>query len=251
MKLRKSNSWRCWLVIAVAGSLAGLPRPAAAELVLWWQFNGSGTAVNNSTTITDSSASGYNGTFSLTGTASAVFETVTYGTSGVTGTGLNFSPQSSGNGSSIIAIGSFPNLNFGTGDFSVSMWVRKEANTTTNVWNDVAGVQIGDGDFFTVQIGEGFFPATNRPVAVFGTGYNPTTNANKAISPLPVDTTATAAVSHLVSVRSGSTSIIYLDGAQCRNIDKFANRQYVHKCDRRVQCELQLGWQQVPIQCHV
>lgn len=199
----------CLVAVAVA------PRPATAGLVLWWQFSGSGTAVNGATTLADSSASGYAGTFSSSGTASAVFETVTYGTSGVTGTGLNFSPQSAGNGSQVGASGSLPNLNFGTGGFSISLWVRKEA-ATNGSWSNTSAVRVGSGTTkLDLYVGSSNGGASDKPTAVWGSG-NTTSGANQnvnlATSSLPVDPSATAVLSHIVSVRSGSTNTLYVNG---------------------------------------
>lgn len=194
---------------------AVVPRPATAGLVLWWQFSGSGTAVNGVTTLADSSASGYAGTFSSSGTASAVFETVTYGTSGVTGTGLNFSAQSANNGSQVGAFGSLPNLSFGTGNFSISLWVRKEA-ATNGSWSNTSAVRVGSGtttlDFY---VGSSNGGASDKPTTLWGSGNitsGTNQNVNLSTASLPVDPSATAALSHIVSVRSGNTNTLYVNG---------------------------------------
>lgn len=193
-----------------------VPRPTAAGLVLWWQFSGSGTAVNGATTLADSSTSGYAGTFSSSGTGSAVFETVTYGTSGVTGTGLNFGPQASGNGSWVAASGSGagvrPNLDFGTGDFSVSMWIRKQA-TSNSQWANTNGVNLT-----SFGLGPGYSPGFENPFASIGTGFS--VGSNVVAGTNAFVTSATAPLTHVVTVRSGNRLALYFDGVLSGSINQ-------------------------------
>ncbi|PST83570.1 hypothetical protein C7T94_13585 [Pedobacter yulinensis] len=105
-------------------------------------------------------------------------------------------------------------MNFGTGDYSVSCWVRTTTTTSGMIWQESGGKGSGDNQTWLRLLGT----ATNLTSfatedAAGGSTINLTTAANGDAAK-----TNDGAWHHIVCTRAGTLTAIYIDGVKIREI---------------------------------
>jgi hypothetical protein len=101
------------------------------------------------------------------------------------------------NGASAVTAADNANLNFGTGDFSGSLWVKTTAPWAFLIEKDIPGV--GANDWFVHLRGDG------RVRFVIGPGGDPSAVSSVAVND--------GLFHHVAWVRQGTTISVYIDGA--------------------------------------
>ena len=104
-------------------------------------------------------------------------------------------------------------MNFGTGDYSVSCWVKTSTQTSAMVWQESGGKGAGDNQTWLRLRGSAVNLtsfSTEEPAPGGGT----TINLTAAISPAAA--TNDNVWHHIVCTRSGTLTTIYIDGVNIR-----------------------------------
>lgn len=159
------------LLAAFLGTAQAQSIPVSAGLISWWGGEGNPN---------DAATGGNNGTW---------WGSPAYAT-GQVGQAFSF------DGASAVVVPHNANLDFGTGDFSGSLWVKTTAPWAFLVEKDIPGV--GANDWFVHLRGDG------RVRFVIGPGGDPSAVSSVAVND--------GLFHHVAWVRQGTTISVYIDG---------------------------------------
>lgn len=105
-------------------------------------------------------------------------------------------------------------MNFGTGDYSVSVWIKTSSGSRGMVWQESGAKGSGDNQTWVRLLGSAAnLTSFSTEDATGGSTINLTTAANGTVA-----TTNDGVWHHLVTVRQGTLTTMYIDGVKIKDM---------------------------------